>query len=94
MTGMSDTDFPPCPECGSEYTYEMDPLLVCPECGHEWDPQAAEEADASPEADDLRALAAGWPDETDWAMPDWPEIRALEAGPEVVPEAPPAPEAL
>ena len=48
MTGMSDTDFPPCPECGSEYTYEMDPLLVCPECGHEWDPQAAEEADAAP----------------------------------------------
>ncbi|MDO5511424.1 zinc ribbon domain-containing protein YjdM [Corynebacterium sp.] len=40
---MSDTDFPPCPECGSEYTYEMDPLLVCPECGHEWDPHAVEE---------------------------------------------------
>ncbi|GAB3692277.1 zinc ribbon domain-containing protein YjdM [Corynebacterium nasicanis] len=42
---MSDTTFPPCPECGSEYTYEMDPLLVCPECGHEWDPNAAAAAD-------------------------------------------------
>lgn len=41
MTGMSDTNFPPCPECNSEYTYEMDPLLVCPECGHEWNPDAA-----------------------------------------------------
>jgi protein PhnA len=30
------TDLPPCPECKSAYTYEMDALLVCPECGHEW----------------------------------------------------------
>ena len=29
---------PPCTECGSEFTYEMDTLLACPECGHEWDP--------------------------------------------------------
>jgi len=27
---------PPCPKCASEYTYELDPLLVCPECAHEW----------------------------------------------------------
>lgn len=30
------TDLPPCPDCKSAYTYEMDALLVCPECGHEW----------------------------------------------------------
>jgi len=36
-------ELPPCPECGSAYTYEMDALLVCPECGHEWS-AAAEEA--------------------------------------------------
>lgn len=41
---MSDT-LPPCPECGSTFTYEMDALLVCPECGHEWSPASAE-ADA------------------------------------------------
>jgi protein PhnA len=37
---------PPCPQCQSAYTYEMDALLVCPECGHEWNPNevAAEEA--------------------------------------------------
>ena len=29
---------PPCPKCSSEYTYEMDALVVCPECGHEWVP--------------------------------------------------------
>ncbi|QDQ09953.1 zinc ribbon domain-containing protein YjdM [Streptomyces spectabilis] len=29
---------PPCPECSSEYAYEMGALLVCPECGHEWSP--------------------------------------------------------
>ncbi len=31
---MSDT--PPCPQCGSEYTYEDGPMVVCPECAHEW----------------------------------------------------------
>lgn len=30
------SDFPTCPECGSEYTYEDRGLLVCPECAHEW----------------------------------------------------------
>ncbi|MFF2146578.1 zinc ribbon domain-containing protein YjdM [Kitasatospora sp. NPDC058190] len=34
---MSD-NLPPCPSCSSEYTYEMNALMVCPECGHEWVP--------------------------------------------------------
>lgn len=34
---------PPCPECSSEYTYEMGALLVCPECAHEWSPAAETE---------------------------------------------------
>ncbi|MFN8438819.1 MAG: zinc ribbon domain-containing protein YjdM [Cytophagales bacterium] len=29
-------EFPPCPLCKSEYTYESGQLLACPECGHEW----------------------------------------------------------
>ena len=29
---------PPCPECQSEYSYEIGELLVCPECAHEWNP--------------------------------------------------------
>lgn len=29
---------PPCPQCQSEYTYEMGDMLACPECGHEWRP--------------------------------------------------------
>ncbi len=33
---------PPCPDCGSAFTYEMDALLVCPECGHEWSATAQE----------------------------------------------------
>lgn len=32
---MTDT-LPPCPECASIYTYQVDALLICPECGHEW----------------------------------------------------------
>ncbi|QFU77044.1 alkylphosphonate utilization protein [Halioglobus maricola] len=35
------SDLPPCPECGSGYTYEDRDQYVCPECGHEW-PQAAQ----------------------------------------------------
>ena len=39
-------DHPPCPACGSEYTYPDGALLVCPECGHEWAPgEAAEPAE-------------------------------------------------
>lgn len=40
---MSET-LPNCPECSSEYVYEMGSLLVCPECAHEWAP--GDETDA------------------------------------------------
>lgn len=34
---MTETpELPPCPECGSEYTYEDGALYICPECAHEW----------------------------------------------------------
>ncbi len=49
---MTDVDqqLPPCPECGSEYTYEMGALLTCPMCAHEW--SASEEpATAQPGED-------------------------------------------
>lgn len=30
--------------CKSEFTYEMDNLMICPDCGNEWDPsEVAEE---------------------------------------------------
>ncbi len=32
---------PPCPACGSVYTYEDGGMLVCPECGHEWPKEGA-----------------------------------------------------
>jgi protein PhnA len=32
------SELPPCPQCNSEYAYEMGALLVCPECAHEWNP--------------------------------------------------------
>lgn len=38
---------PPCPKCGSEYTYEDGALLICPECSHEWNINDA--AESSPE---------------------------------------------
>ena len=42
---MNDS-LPPCPECSSEYTYEMGALLVCPECAHEWSASAETDTDA------------------------------------------------
>lgn len=36
--------FPPCPQCGSTYTYEDGTAYVCPECGHEWSKDAPTEA--------------------------------------------------
>ena len=43
---MSET-LPPCPQCGSAYTYEDGDRLVCPECGHEWTAgEAVADADA------------------------------------------------
>jgi protein PhnA len=38
---------PLCPECSSEYAYEMGALLVCPECGHEWSAASAKEQPAA-----------------------------------------------
>lgn len=35
---------PPCPQCGSAFTYEDGSLLVCPECAHEWSATTAEQA--------------------------------------------------
>lgn len=29
-------EYPNCPTCNSEYTYEDQGLLICPECSHEW----------------------------------------------------------
>ncbi|QCO98877.1 alkylphosphonate utilization protein [Arthrobacter sp. 24S4-2] len=52
---MNDS-LPPCPECSSEFTYEMGALLVCPECGHEW---SAETAESSPAADRVIKDAVG-----------------------------------
>ncbi|GAA3597880.1 zinc ribbon domain-containing protein YjdM [Klugiella xanthotipulae] len=45
MVGVNET-LPPCPQCSSEYTYEMGALLVCPECAHEWGVDAAAEESA------------------------------------------------
>ena len=38
-------NYPNCPKCNSEYTYEDGSLFVCPECAHEWskESQAAAE---------------------------------------------------
>lgn len=29
-------EFPNCPKCNSEYTYQDGVMYICPMCGHEW----------------------------------------------------------
>ncbi|MFD8141465.1 zinc ribbon domain-containing protein YjdM [Streptomyces sp. NPDC059708] len=50
---------PPCPKCSSEYTYEMNALMVCPECAHEWVPAAAGADDAGASGDRVVKDAVG-----------------------------------
>ena len=40
------SDFPKCPTCSSEFTYEDGEMFVCPECAHEWAKIAVETADS------------------------------------------------
>lgn len=39
------SDLPPCPKCGSTFTYEDGALLICPECAHEWSASETEATD-------------------------------------------------
>ncbi len=39
------SQLPPCPACGSEYTYEDGIQFVCPECAHEWNEDSATSSD-------------------------------------------------
>ncbi|GAB6140692.1 zinc ribbon domain-containing protein YjdM [Methylosoma difficile] len=39
------SNLPPCPSCGSEFTYEDGSQFVCPECAHEWSQDSAGDSD-------------------------------------------------
>ncbi|MBZ9559981.1 MULTISPECIES: zinc ribbon domain-containing protein YjdM [Modicisalibacter] len=39
------SQLPACPQCGSEFTYQDQDLLICPECAHEWVANGAVEND-------------------------------------------------
>ena len=57
--GDVNDSLPPCPECSSEYTYEMGALLVCPECAHEWSASADTDADDNVQAEAVGKYAVG-----------------------------------
>ena len=38
------SNLPPCPSCGSEFTYEDGAMLICPECGHEGSKAVSDES--------------------------------------------------
>ncbi|MES2257538.1 MAG: zinc ribbon domain-containing protein YjdM [Pseudomonadota bacterium] len=48
---------PPCPQCGSEFTYEDGAQYTCPECAHEW--SAGTAADAGDEGARVYRDSAG-----------------------------------
>jgi protein PhnA len=41
------SDFPGCPRCGSNLTYEDAAMYVCPECAHEWTKTSAQENEST-----------------------------------------------
>ncbi|MFN3195205.1 MAG: zinc ribbon domain-containing protein YjdM [Chlorobiota bacterium] len=41
------SDIKPCPECGYEYTYELNALWNCSNCGHEWNDEITEETQSN-----------------------------------------------
>lgn len=44
---MTTESTPACPECGSEFTYELGGFQVCSMCAHEWSPAAEESEEAT-----------------------------------------------
>lgn len=38
-------NFPNCPKCNSEYTYEDGNIFICPECANEWTIESTSEND-------------------------------------------------
>lgn len=51
------SDFPPCAECGSAFSYHDGTLLNCPECGHAWNEEETKaEANADEDATDDDAV--------------------------------------
>ncbi len=42
-------EFPNCPKCNSEYTYQDGTMYICPMCGHEWN-------DAAPASEDKKVV--------------------------------------
>lgn len=52
------SQFPPCPKCQSEYTYEDGANYVCPECAHEWS-KTAESSVSQGESDKVVRDANG-----------------------------------
>lgn len=41
------SEYPKCPKCSCEYTYDNGSLFVCPECGHEWAYDAENSAESA-----------------------------------------------
>lgn len=44
------SEFPKCPQCDADYTYQDGTLFVCPSCAHEW--TALDQAVAEAQSDD------------------------------------------
>lgn len=50
---------PPCPKCGSEFTYEDGALLICPECANEWSATETEDTGSGIKDSNGNPLADG-----------------------------------
>jgi len=52
LLGCHMSEFPTCPECDADYTYQDREMFVCPSCAHEWSVTQQESSDAAETEDD------------------------------------------
>lgn len=38
--------FPTCPKCKADYTYQDEGVFICPQCAYEWNPEVIEDQQA------------------------------------------------
>jgi protein PhnA len=54
MVNNEMSDFPACPRCGSNLTYEDGEMYVCPECAQEWPKNAVQESEPAEQRRSVR----------------------------------------
>lgn len=67
------SEFPNCPQCDSEYTYDDGSLFVCPDCGHEFTQESLAET-----AESEASATSGYTDAFGTALEDGDTVTVIK----------------